>query len=144
MLGEHNDVDDDVTADADHAAIGAAGATAAPGPSTPANAAEHQAQLAQLRELEAKLDEEHRQTQKLHLALKQGRTGHGTGAREAGRVTRERILVEGREEIPLALNRASQKITAATLLVRAMPEPSTPEGRNLRKEAQAFLEDATV
>ena len=25
-----------------------------------------------------------------------------------------------------------------------MPEPSTPEGRNLRKEAQALLEDAAV
>ena len=83
VLGEHND-DDDIAADAAHAAMAAAGAIAAPGPSTPANAAEHQAQLAQLRELEAKLDEEHRQTQKLHLALKQGRTGHGTGAREAG------------------------------------------------------------
>jgi len=38
----------------------------------------------------------------------------------------------------------SQKITAATILLRAMPEPSTPKGRNLRKEAQALLEDAAV
>ena len=48
VLGEPND-DDDV----------AAGATAA---STPANMAEQQAQLAQLLELKAKLDEERRQT----------------------------------------------------------------------------------
>jgi len=108
------------------------------------NAAEQQAQLAQLRELEAKLNEERQQTQKLHLTLEQGRTGHGTGAREAGRVARERILAEGRKGSPLALSRASQKITAAALLIRAMPEPSTPEGRNLRKEAQALLEDAAV
>ena len=40
--------------------------------------------------------------------------------------------------------RASQKITAVALLIRAMPEPSTPEGRNLRKEAQVLLEDAAV
>jgi len=53
-------------------------------------------------------------------------------------------MAEGHEESPLALNRASQKITAAALLIRAMPEPSTPEGRNLRKEAQALLEDAMV
>ena len=40
--------------------------------------------------------------------------------------------------------RASQKITATALLIHAMPEPSTPEGRNLRNEAQALLEDAAV
>ena len=45
---------------------------------------------------------------------------------------------------PLALPRASQKITAAALLIRAMPEPSTPEGRNLRKEAQVLLEEDAV
>ena len=69
VLGEHNgDDDDDAAADAVHAAIAAA---------------EQQAQLAQLRELEVKLDEERRQTQKLRLALEQGRTGHGIGARGA-------------------------------------------------------------
>ena len=56
----------------------------------------------------------------------------------------ERILAEGREGSPLALPRASQKITAAALLICAMPEPSTPEGRNLPKEAQALLDDAAV
>ena len=45
--------------------------------------------------------------QKLRHALEQGRTGHGTGARESGRVARERILVEGREGSPLTLPRAS-------------------------------------
>jgi len=84
VLGEHNDVDDDVAADAAHAATASAGATAAPGPSALANTAEQQAQLAQLKELEAKLEEERRQTQKLCIALEQGRTGHGVGAREAG------------------------------------------------------------
>ena len=81
VLGEH---DDDDAVDAAHAATAAAGATAAPGPSAPANTALQQAQLAQLQELEAKLEEERRQTQKLCIALEQGRTGHGVGAREAG------------------------------------------------------------
>ena len=103
---------------------------------------EQQAQLVQLREVEAKLDEERRQTQKLRHALEQAHTRHGTGARESGRVAREQILAEGREGSPLALPRASQKITAAALLICAMPEPSTPEGRNLHKEAHALLEDA--
>ena len=43
-----------------------------------------------------------------------------------------------------ALNRASQKLTTAAILLRAMLEPSTPEGRNLRNEAQALIEDAAV
>ena len=55
-------------------------------------------------------------------------------------------MVEGREESPLALNRASQKIIAgaAAILLCAMPEPSTPEGRNLRQEARMLIEQAAV
>jgi hypothetical protein len=92
--------DDDDMADAAHAATAMAGAVAAPGPSTPMNTGLQQAQQAQLQELEAKLDEESRQTQKLRIALKQGCTSHGTGAREAGRIARERIMVDGGEESP--------------------------------------------
>ena len=54
--------DDDDAADAAHAVTVAVGVIAAPGPSTPANAALQQAQLAQLRELETKLEEERQQT----------------------------------------------------------------------------------
>ena len=50
---------------------------------------------------------------------------------------------DGVENQP-ALNKASQKITAAAILLRAMPEPSTPKGRNLRREAQALLDDAAM
>ena len=114
------------------------------GPSTPAKAALLQAQLVQLQELEAKLEEERWRTQKLRAALEQERAGHCAGAREAGRVARERIMVDGREGSPLGLPRASQKITAAALLIRAMLEPSMPEGHNLCTEAQALLEDAAV
>jgi len=53
-------------------------------------------------------------------------------------------MEDGGEERPPALNRDSQKITAMAILIRAMPEPSTPEGCNLRKEAQVLLEDAAV
>jgi hypothetical protein len=95
LIGELGDDDDDIAAYATRAAMAAAGPAAAPGPSTPANVAEQQAQLTQLRELEAKLDMERQQTQKLRHALEQGRTDHGTGARESGRGARERILAEG-------------------------------------------------
>ena len=91
MLGEPNsDTDDDVVAaDTAHAATPVTGATAAPKPPTPANAAERQAHLEQLRELEAMLDEERRQTQKLHLTLEQEHAAHNTKAREAGRITQQ-------------------------------------------------------
>ena len=71
--------DDDSAADTTRtAAAAAAGVTVAHGPSTPAKAALQQAQLAQLQELEAKLEEERRQTQKLRTALEQERAGHGS------------------------------------------------------------------
>ena len=50
---------------------------------------------------------------------------------------------EGGEQ-PLIFNRASQNITAAAMLVRAMPEPSTTEGRWVRGELRDLLEIATV
>jgi hypothetical protein len=63
--------------------------------------------LAQLKELQAKLDEERRQTQKLRTALEQERTACGVRARAAGRVTQERILADDNVDNPLDLKRAS-------------------------------------
>jgi hypothetical protein len=40
--------------------------------------------------------------------------------------------------------RPSQKLIAAVTLLRAMPAPSTPEVRNLHREAQALIEQAAV
>ena len=45
---------------------------------------------------------------------------------------------------PLALARTSKKLITVVTLIRAMPEASTPEGRNLRREAQALVEQAAV
>ena len=50
---------------------------------------------------------------------------------------------EGSEQPPV-FNRASQNITAAAMLVRAMPEPSTTEGRRVRGELRDLLETAAV
>ena len=50
---------------------------------------------------------------------------------------------EGSEQ-PLVFNRASQNIAAAAMLVRAMPEPSTTEGRRVRGELRYLLETAVV
>jgi hypothetical protein len=40
--------------------------------------------------------------------------------------------------------RVSQKLIAAATLLRTMPAPSTPEARNLHREAQALIEQAAV
>ena len=117
---------------------------AAPRPATSANSELRQAQLAQLRELEAKLQEEREQTQKLCATLEKESSGRGAGAREAGHIARDRIMPHDGVGNPLALDRASQKLTIAAILLGTMPEPSTPEGRNLHKEAQALLEAAVV
>ena len=117
---------------------------AAPRPATSASSAVRQAQLAQLQELEGKLEEECRQTQKLRTALEREITARGAGTRAAGRVAQEQILADDKVDNPLDLNRASQKLAAAAFLLRAMPEPSMPEGCNLRHKAQALIDTAAV
>ena len=71
---------------------------AAPRPATSANSGLRQAQLEQLQELEAKLQEEHMQTQQLRATLKQERFGLGAGAWEAGCIARDRIMADGGAE----------------------------------------------
>ena len=39
---------------------------------------------------------------------------------------------------------AGENLIAAAYLLQAMPEPSTPSGRNLRREAQELIEQAAV
>ena len=98
----------------------------------------------QLKELQAKLDEQRRQTQELRTALEQQRTARGAHAQAAARVARERILVDDNIDKPPELKMAGEKLVAAAYLLQAMPEPSTTSGRNLRREAQALIEQAAV
>ena len=62
-------------------------------PSTSSSAA-RQAQLVQLNDLQAKLDEQRQQTQELRAALEKQRTARGAHAQAVGRVARERILAD--------------------------------------------------
>ena len=55
-------------------------------PAASAGSAARQAQLAQLKELQTKLDEQRRQTQELRTALEQQRTARGAHAQAAVRV----------------------------------------------------------
>jgi hypothetical protein len=61
-----------------------------------------------------------------------------------GRQARDRINADFKVDDPNTPPRASQKLIAAATLLRAMPAPSTPEARNLHREAQALIEQAAV
>jgi hypothetical protein len=91
--------------------------------------------LAQARELEAKLAEEYRQVLLLRATIAGEASARGECIRELGRQARERIDTDFNVDDPNTPSRTSQKLIAATTLLRAMPAPSTPEARNLHREA---------
>jgi hypothetical protein len=101
-------------------------------------------QLAQARELEAKLAEEYRAVRLLRASIAGEASARGECARELGRQAHERINANFNVDDPNTPPRASQKLIAAATLLRAMPAPSTPEARNLHREAQALIEQAVV
>jgi hypothetical protein len=68
----------------------------------------------------------------------------GERARELGKQARDRINADFNVDNPDTPPRASQKLIAAATLLRAMPAPSTPEARNLHREALALIEQAAV
>jgi hypothetical protein len=115
----------------------------AAGPSTPAGA-DLDAQLAQARELEAKLTEEYRTVRLLRASMAGEACARGERARELGIQARDRINADFNVDNPDTPPRVSQKLIAAATLLRAMPAPSTPEARNLHREVQALIEQAAV
>jgi hypothetical protein len=71
-------------------------------------------------------------------------SARGERARELGKQACERINADFDVDNPSTPPRASQKLIAAATLLQAMPAPSTPEARNLHREAQALIERAVV
>jgi hypothetical protein len=65
-------------------------------------------------------------------------------ARELGKQAHEFINVDFDIDNPNTPPRASQKLVAAATLLQAMPAPSTPDARNLHREAQALIEQVAV
>jgi hypothetical protein len=59
----------------------------------------------------------------------------GECARELGKQARERINVDFDVDNPNTPPRVSQKLVSAVTLLQAMPATSTPEARNLHREA---------
>jgi hypothetical protein len=113
-------------------------------PSSPPRGADINAQLAQARELESKLAEEYCAVRLLRASIAGEASACGERARELGKQARERINVDFDIDNPNTPPRAIQKLVAAATLLRAMPAPSTPEARNLHREAQALIEQATI
>jgi hypothetical protein len=71
-------------------------------------------------------------------------SARGERARKLGRQARDRINADFDINNPNTPPRASQKLIAAAMLLRAMPALSTPEAQNLRREVQALIEQAAV
>jgi hypothetical protein len=115
----------------------------AAGPSAPAGA-DADAQLAQARELEAKLAEEYRMVRLLRASMAGEASARAERARELGRQVHDRINTVPNIDNADAPPRASQKLIAAATLLRAMPAPSTPEARDLHREVQTLIEQAVV
>jgi hypothetical protein len=113
-------------------------------PPSPPRGADINAQLGQARKLEAKLAEEYRTVRLLRASIVGEASARGERALELGRQARDRINADFNVDNPDTPPRASQKLIAAATLLWAMPAPSTPEARNLHREAQALIEQATA
>jgi hypothetical protein len=88
--------------------------------------------------------EEYRTVRLLCATITGEASARGERARELGRQARDRINADFNVDNPNTPPRASQKLIAAATLLRAMPAPSTPEARNLHREAQTLIEQVAV
>ena len=103
-------------------------------------------QLAQLRELKARLDEDCERLSQLERALKQDQPlPHGSGARRRAREVYRQIVGDGEPEQPISrFPRAGQNVMATTMLLRNMPEPLNSQARRIQDEVQTLLEVAAA
>jgi hypothetical protein len=87
-------------------------------------------QLEQLREMQAKLDEETGRLVQLRQNIEQEWAGRALagGARHRARDVQRRIIDDAREGLPPAFSGAGQNLAAAAMLLRTMPESSTTDG----------------
>jgi hypothetical protein len=103
-------------------------------------------QLEQIHEMQAKLDEEAGQLVQLQQNIEQEWAGRALAgeARHQARDVQRRIVDNARARLPPASSGVGQNLAAAAILLRAMPEPSTTEGRRIQGELKNLLEDAVV
>jgi hypothetical protein len=104
------------------------------------------AQLEQIHEMQARLDEEAGQLVQLWQNIGQEWAGRAP-AGEACHLPQDvqhRIADDARARLPPASSGVGQNLAAAAILLRAMPEPSTTEGQCIQGELKNLLEDAAV
>jgi hypothetical protein len=90
-------------------------------------------QLEQIREMQAKLDEEAGQLVQLRQNIEQEWAGRALAgeAHHRARDVQRRIVDDARARLPPASSGVGQNLAAAAMLLRAMPEPSTTEGQRI-------------
>jgi hypothetical protein len=113
-------------------------------PTSPARGTDINAQLAQARELEAKLAEEYRAVRLLCASIAGEASARGERVRELGKQAWERMNTDFNVDDPNTPPCASQKLIAAAMLLRAIPAPLKPEARNLHRDAKVLIEQAAV
>jgi hypothetical protein len=103
-------------------------------------------QLEQIREMQAKLDEEAGQLVQLRQNIGQEWAGRALAgeARHQAQDVQHHIADDARARLPPASSGVGQNLAAVAILLRAMPEPSTTEGRRIQGELKNLLEDAAV
>jgi hypothetical protein len=103
-------------------------------------------QLEEIREMQARLDEEAGQLVQLRQNIGQEWAGQASAgeARHLAQDVQHRIADDARARLPPASSGVGQNLAAAAILLRAMLEPSTSEGRRIQGELKNLLEDAAV
>jgi hypothetical protein len=96
--------------------------------------------------MQAKLDEEAEQLVQLRQNIEQEWAGRALAgeARHQAQDVQYCITDDARARLPPASSGVGQNLAAAAILLRAMPEPSTTEGRCIQGELKNLLEDAAV
>jgi hypothetical protein len=112
----------------------------------PVPAGGQDAQLEQIHEMQARLDEEAGQLVQLRQNIGQEWAGRApTGeARHLAQDDLHRITDDARARLPPASSGVGQNLAAAAILLRTMLEPSTTEGRRIQEELKNLLEDVAV
>jgi hypothetical protein len=112
----------------------------------PVPAGGQDAQLEQIREGQARLDEGAGTLEPLRRNIGQEWADQAPAgeARHLPQGIQLRIANDVRARPPPASSGVGQNLAAAAILLRAMPEPSTTEGRRIQGELKNLLEDAAV
>jgi hypothetical protein len=103
-------------------------------------------QLEQIREMQAQVDGEADRLVQLRQNIEQewaGRSLAGEACHRAQDI-RHRIVDNAKAALPPAVSGSGQDLAAAAMLLRAMPDPSTTEGRCIQGELKNLLEGAAV